>query len=89
MSLALTIPTAASAAGSKTTKREWLLAASADRTACRSFGQVDHAHLATRRHDGTDGKIAEAHDARDHFLFAGFEHAGILRFDNEVRFHPR
>src|SRR5438477_558249 len=35
MSLALTIPTAASAAGSKTTKWEWLLAASVDRIVCR------------------------------------------------------
>jgi hypothetical protein len=47
------------------------------------IGQIDHADLAARRHDGADRKIAEAHDARDHFLFAGFEHAGILGFDDE------
>ena len=51
--------------------------------ACGVSVEIDHAHLATRRHDGTDGKIAEAHDARDHFLFAGLEHAGILGFDDQ------
>ena len=56
---------------------------SADRTACGRVGQIDHAHFAARRHDGTDGQIAEAHDARDHFLFTGLEHAGILGFDHE------
>ena len=49
----------------------------------QAVGQIDHAHLAARCHDGTDRKIAEAHDARDHLLFTGFEHAGILGFDHE------
>ena len=49
----------------------------------QGVGQIDHDHLATRCHDGTNGKVAEAHDARDHFLFTGFEHTGILGFDHE------
>ncbi len=83
MSLALTIPSAASA--SPVEHHEAGMAAGRQRRADRfgRVGEIDHAHLAARRHDGADWKIAEAHDAGDHFLFTGLEHAGILGFDDQ------
>ena len=44
---------------------------------------VDHAHFVPRRHHGADRQVAKPHHARDHFLFAGLQHAGIFGFDDE------
>ena len=40
-------------------------------------------HLVPRRHHGADRQVAEPHHAGDHFLFAGLQHAGVLRLDHE------
>jgi len=45
--------------------------------------EIDHGDLVTRRHHRADGQIAQPHHARDHLLFAGLQHAGILGLDHE------
>ena len=47
------------------------------------IGEVDHVDLAARRHHCADRPVAEAHHAGDHFLLAGFEHAGIFGFHDQ------
>ena len=47
------------------------------------IGEVDLADLVPRRHHGADRQIAKPHDARDHLLFAGLQHAGAFSFHDK------
>jgi hypothetical protein len=44
--------------------------------------QIYHADFVPRRHNGPDGKVAEAHHTRDHFLFSGLQDARVFRFND-------
>jgi hypothetical protein len=47
------------------------------------IADVDHAHFMPRRHHRADRQVAKPHHARDHFLFARLQHAGIFGLDDE------
>ena len=48
------------------------------RIGLRIVGQIDHVHLAARRHHRADRAVAEPHHARDHGALAGLQDAGGL-----------
>jgi hypothetical protein len=47
-------------------------------------GEIDHVDLAARRHDRSNGAIAEPHDARDHRALARFDDTGGFSFRHQA-----